>query len=60
MGLLTVEDLERDSRISRHTWRRWIKECRIPSVLLGRRRRVDEADYKRFVRAGKTNGYRAE
>jgi excisionase family DNA binding protein len=53
MALLTVVDLEKDSNISRHTWRRWLKERRLPSILLGRRRRVDEADYRRFVKRGR-------
>lgn len=57
MALLTVKELERDSKISEHTWRKWIASGKVPSVLLGRRRRVTEEDYRRFVKRGrKVNG----
>jgi excisionase family DNA binding protein len=48
MPLLTVEDLEKDSQVSRFTWRTWIAEGRIRAVRLGRRIRVDEDDYRAF------------
>ena len=49
MPLLTVEELEQDSKISRYTWRSWIRAGRLPVVRLGRRVRVAEEDYRRFV-----------
>lgn len=52
--LMTVEDLERESQVSRYTWRAWIRQGRIPVLHLGRRVRVDEADYRRFVAANRT------
>jgi excisionase family DNA binding protein len=59
MALLTVKELERDSKISEYTWRKWIASGKVPSVLLGRRRRVTEEDYRRFIRRGKRNGHGA-
>lgn len=51
MALLTVEDLEKDSQVSRFTWRTWIAAGDIRSIRLGRRVRVDEADYLAFKEA---------
>ena len=51
MALLTVMDMERDSKISRYTWRAWIRQGRIPVRRLGRRVRVSEEDYPRFLDA---------
>lgn len=47
--LLTVEDLERESQISRHTWRLWLKQNKLQAVRLGRRVRVERSEYERFV-----------
>ncbi len=47
--LHTVEWLEKDSGISRHTWRSWIRVGKIPVIRLGRRVRVAEEDYRRFL-----------
>ena len=55
MPLLTVEDLERDSKISRYTWRAWIRQGRIRPVRLGRRVRVEEEEYRRFLATARTN-----
>lgn len=49
MALLTVEELEKDSKISRYTWRSWIRAGRLPVVRLGRRVRVAEEDYRSFL-----------
>ena len=49
MALMTVIDLEHDSQISRHTWRSWIRARKLPVVRLGRRVRVAEEDYRRFL-----------
>lgn len=51
MALLTVMDMERDSKISRYTWRAWIRQGRIPVRRLGRRVRVSEEDYQKFLDA---------
>jgi excisionase family DNA binding protein len=51
MTLLRVEDLEQDSRISRHTWRAWIRQGRLPVIRAGRRIRVEEAEYRAFLDA---------
>ena len=51
MALLTVQELEADSRISRYTWRAWIRQGRLPVLRLGRRVRVAEEDYRRFLAA---------
>jgi excisionase family DNA binding protein len=50
MPYLTVEELERDSKISRYTWRSWIKQGRIAAIRAGRRVRVSEEDYRAFMR----------
>lgn len=47
--LLTVADLERESQISKHTWRVWIKQGRLPAIRAGRRVRVDEVDFRAFI-----------
>jgi excisionase family DNA binding protein len=49
MALLTVKELEADSKISRHTWRAWIRQGRLPVIRAGRRVRVAEEDYRRFL-----------
>jgi excisionase family DNA binding protein len=53
MALLTVVELERDSKISRHTWRAWIRQGRLPVIRAGRRVRVDETDYRQFLNANR-------
>jgi excisionase family DNA binding protein len=57
--LLSVVDLERETKISQHTWRGWIREGRIPVMKIGRRVRVDEEDFRKFLaacpRATRTN-----
>ncbi len=54
MALLSVEQLERDSGVSRHTWRSWIRSGRIIAVRLGRRVRVEEEEYRRFIERCRT------
>ena len=49
MPHMNVDELASDSRVSKHTWRLWIRQGRIPVVRLGRRILVDEADYRRFL-----------
>jgi excisionase family DNA binding protein len=51
MPLMSIEDMEKDSRVSRYTWRSWIRAGKIASVRLGRRVLVDERDYQKFLRA---------
>ena len=53
MALLTVADLEKDSKISRYTWRSWIRHGRLPVIRVGRSVRVDEVDYRRFLAANR-------
>ncbi len=47
--MFSVVDLERETKISQHTWRGWIREGRIPAKRIGRRVRVEEADFKKFI-----------
>ena len=54
MAMLTVVDLERESKVSRHTWRAWIREGRIPVLRLGRRVRVSEEDFRKFIAQNRT------
>ena len=54
MAMLTVLDLERESKISKHTWRAWIREGRIPVLRLGRRVRVSEEDFRKFLAENRT------
>jgi excisionase family DNA binding protein len=54
MAMLTVLDLERESQVSRHTWRAWIREGKIPVLRLGRRVRVAEADFRSFLAENRT------
>ena len=52
--LMSVEQLEQESPISRYTWRTWIREKRIPHVRLGRRRVfVTRHDFEAFLRASR-------
>lgn len=53
MPLLTLQELEKDSRVSRYTWRSWIRAGKLPAIHAGRTIRVDEADYRRFLEAHK-------
>jgi len=47
--LMTVQDLERDSKISRHTWRAWIRQGKVPIIRVGRCVRVELAAYRAFL-----------
>lgn len=51
MPLMSIEDLEKESRVSKYTWRSWIRAGKLPAVRLGRRVLVDEKDYQKFLRA---------
>jgi excisionase family DNA binding protein len=51
MALLTVDEMEKDSKVSRYTWRSWIRQGRLPVLRLGRRVRVTEEDYRAFLAA---------
>jgi excisionase family DNA binding protein len=53
MEAMTVLDLERESKVSRFTWRTWLKQGRLPVLRLGRRVRVDRADFERFMAANR-------
>jgi excisionase family DNA binding protein len=53
MSLLTVKELEADSKISRFTWRAWIRQGRVPVIRAGRRVRVAEEDYRAFLSANR-------
>ena len=50
MKLLDFETLERESDISRYTWRSWVRQGRLPCYRLGRRVMVSEQDYQEFLR----------
>lgn len=58
--LLTVEDLERESKISKYTWRLWIKQGKLPAVRLGRRVRIEEEAYRRFIEERRDVGKRED
>jgi excisionase family DNA binding protein len=49
--LLSLEALEERSTVSRHTWRLWLRQSKLPAVRLGRRVLVREHDYEQFVAA---------
>lgn len=49
MPLMTVADLEADSKIARRTWREWIRTGKIATVRAGRTVRGDESDYREFL-----------
>jgi excisionase family DNA binding protein len=51
--LLSLEDLEKQSGISRHTWRSWIRQRRLAHVRLGRRVLVPEETYRLFVESNR-------
>ncbi len=51
--LLGLEALEERSGVSRHTWRQWVRQRRLPSVRLGRRLLVSTEDYERFIAANR-------
>jgi len=55
MALMTVEDLEKESKISKHTWRTWIKQGKLPVIRAGRRVRVDERDFEAFIASCRTD-----
>jgi excisionase family DNA binding protein len=49
MPLFSVVQLEQDSGISRYTWRWWIRQGRVEAIRLGRRIRVSEESYRKFL-----------
>jgi excisionase family DNA binding protein len=52
--LLSLEDLQERSDVSRHTWRLWLRQGKLPAVRLGRRLLVAESDYERYVSANRS------
>lgn len=52
--LLGVSELEGLSGVSRHTWRLWLRQGRLPTVKLGGRVLVLRRDYDAFVGACRT------
>jgi excisionase family DNA binding protein len=56
MALMTVEELAKDSKISKFTWRRWLRLKKLPAINFGRRVRVAEEDYRAFLAAHHMNG----
>jgi len=50
---MTVKELEEQTKISRFTWRSWIRQGRLPVLRLGRRVRVSEEDYRAFLKANR-------
>lgn len=53
MPLWTLVELEKDSKVSRYTWRSWIRAGKLPAIHAGRTIRVDETDYRKFIEANK-------
>jgi hypothetical protein len=49
--LMNIDDLAKDSRLSKYCWRAWIRKREIESVRLGRRVLVDEQVYRKFIEA---------
>jgi hypothetical protein len=47
--LMDFRDLEADSKVSRHTWRLWVRQRKLAHVRLGRRVLVEEAAYRQFL-----------
>ncbi len=57
--LMSVEQLEEASGVSRYTWRSWIKQRKVAHVRLGRRVFVPRTDYEKLVRAGRVEAREA-
>lgn len=51
--LLDLLELADRSKVSKHTWRLWLRQGKLPAVRLGRRLLVDEADYVKFISANR-------
>ena len=51
--LLSLEQCETRTDVSRYTWRAWARVGRIPHVRLGRRLLIDEQDLERFIAANR-------
>ena len=54
--LLSVEQLQERTGISKHTWRRWVRRGLLPSVKLGRLVKVTEEDLQRFIEDHRQSG----
>lgn len=54
--LLSVEELQERTGISKHTWRHWLKRGLLPCVKLGRLVKVKEEDFQQFVEANRRHG----
>jgi excisionase family DNA binding protein len=46
-----MDALAERSSLSRHTWRLWLRQRKLPAVRLGRRVLVAERDYEEFIRS---------
>lgn len=53
MSLISLDEAARRTGLSVWTWRKWISRRAVPSIRLGRRRLVDEADVERLVACGR-------
>jgi excisionase family DNA binding protein len=51
MPFMDLATLERETKISRYTWRNWLREGWLPSFRLGRRLCVREEDFVAFVKS---------
>ncbi|MDR2160493.1 MAG: helix-turn-helix transcriptional regulator [Treponema sp.] len=58
--LLTAEDVARQLRIKKYTVYELIKRGELPSSRVGKQVRVSQGDIDRYLRAGKTGGFRDE
>lgn len=58
MTMHDVKELEEKTKVSRHTWRTWIREGKIPVYRLGRTVRVSEEDLIKFLAANRDAGVR--
>jgi excisionase family DNA binding protein len=51
--LKSVEDLERETGVSKYTWRAWLRQGRLEHVRLGRRVLVPAESVQRFIDANR-------
>ena len=54
--LLDCDDLAARGPMSKHTWRLWMRQGRIESFLVGRRRVTTEAAYERLIAESRRRG----
>lgn len=53
MGLLTVDEVAEQLRLTPTVTRRWLQQGKLPGLKIGREWRIDEKDLEKFIEEAK-------